>query len=531
MSGLSVYLIATAFLTLMISIVVYSKMKEKNKQNDTNNLFIAGRSIGPIITAITIFATLQSGFSILGFAGLFYLNGVGAAMAVFVAFTQAMILYVIFRRIWVAGKKYNLNSQADYFADRFESPKAMKIIVGLIGLTAVIAAHFSVQLNSLGIIMQSMSNGAISYKTGMIFLAVGMVIITLIGGMKGISLMDFILGILMLVGLTGLVAVILGNTGQGLGGLYSDLKTDFAANMTVPGPINYFTPQMIVSFFISYTFGAVMLPHMFVKTYITNSIKSYKTLPLLYMGATFPLFILIFGVLGPLAKTNLMDVQATDTVVPLLITNFVNSQAVQGILLVIVLAAIISTASGALLALSQIITVDIYKIFMKNKTENHYFWVGNFGIIAVTILGLFLALNPPEAIAYVVTSSLGISATLFLPAVLGLYWKRLNKYGALAGILTGITVFVWITFIQELPQAAYLGFNATVWAVSAELIIMVVVTLFTPAPSALTQKKYFENINYALYKRESLKLPTKNTEEVFTSGDVEVQNITGRSGN
>jgi len=509
-SGFTVYLIASVFLVIMIAIAAYGTLKQR--RSSTNDLFIAERSIGPVITAITIFATLQSGFSILGFAGLFYLNGVGASMAVFVAFTQAMIIYVVFRRIWIAGKKYNLSSQADYFSDRFESPVFLKILIGIIGLVAIVAAHFSVQLNSLGIIMQTMSNGEITYVQGMIFLAIGMVIVTLIGGMRGISFVDFILGILMLVGLTSLAVIIFTNSGQGFTDIYQNLKTNFAAALTVPGPINYFTPQMIFSFFISYTFGAIMLPHMFVKTYITKSIKSYKTLPLLYMGATFPLFILIFWLIGPLAKAHLADVTATDTVVPLLIANFVNSEFVQGLLFIVVIAAIISTASGALLALSQIITIDVYKTLFKGKTEKHYYWVGNIGIIAITLIGLVLAINPPGAIAYIVTSSLGISATLFIPAVLGLYWKRLNKHGVIAGVISGIVVYVWITFILNMPQASFLGFNATVWAVLVEVIVLVVVTLFTPPPSQNTQLKYIDKINYSLYGVENLSL--KQNDEV-----------------
>ena len=501
MTALRTYLVSGLFVLAMIGIVLYSRLKYR--QENVGELFIAGRALGPVITAFSVFATLQSGFFIFGMAGLFYLNGVGAAMAMFVVFAQSMILYIVLRRVWVAGKLYNLNSQADFFADRYESPKVLRLLVGILGLLAIVAAHFSVQLTAMGVIMQTISGGAISHIDGMLFMTIGMLIITLIGGMRGLSFTDFVLGLIMMFSLIFIVVSVFTGADISFAGIYRKLAEEFPAHLSTPGPINYFTPQMRISFFFTYTFGAMMLPHMFVKSYVSKSIRSYKTLPFLYMGMTFPMMIVIFMLLGPVGRA-LLNVQVPDSVVPTLINTYVGSPFFQGLLLVAVLAAIVSTASSALLALSQIITVDIYKVFVKDKSERHYYWIGQAGVVLMTLFGIWVSINSPAAIGYVVTSGLGISAMMFLPVFFGLYWRRMNKYGVIAGMLSGIAVYAYITFGLGMTQASWLGFNATFWGLLTELAVMTVVAYYTPAASPDVQHRYFNRINYALYGREDL---------------------------
>ena len=489
----------TVILIFMAGVCFLCWWSGRRTKKNTSGLFLGGRSLPPFVLALTIFATLQSGFSILGFAGLWNLNGPGATISNSICAAQTILVYIVYRRFWVAGKFYNLNSQADYFADRYESPKALRLIVGIIGLCAVIGSHFTAQLTAMGTMVSTISGGAISYDSGMIVLAVVMMIVCLLGGLRGLATADAVMGVGILTGLAVIAIGVLSGAKTTVSQVYKDLGAIGKEIITLPGESGTFTPQMLISWFVTYAFGATMLPHMFTKNYTAASIKNYKSTPLWYLLACFIMFPLILIIIGPLGRlyVDTSVLSTTDQVVPTLITTFVNQNWVIAMLLVAFLCAIVSTGAAALLTLSQILTVDIFKVIFPNKSEKTYFWVGRVGFVLFTAIGLLLVYNPPAALGYMMTANLGMSAMLFFPAVLGLYWKRMNKAGCYAGIIAGAAAFIYFTWIYK--GGLLLGFNANFWTVVIGLIAIIIVSLATKPSSEDALNKYYFRINKALH--------------------------------
>jgi sodium/proline symporter len=132
-----------------------------------------------------------------------------------------------------------------------------------------------------------------------------------------------------------------------------------------------------------------------------------------------------------------------------------------GICLAAILAAIMSTADSQLLVSSSALTEDIYKPFIrKQASQKELVWVGRFTVIGIAVIAFLLAMDPENKVLDLVAFAWGGFGAAFGPAIIGsLFWKRMTKAGAFAGILTGgVTVFVWGMFLKEGLKEAY-GIN------------------------------------------------------------------------
>ena len=158
------------------------------------------------------------------------------------------------------------------------------------------------------------------------------------------------------------------------------------------------------------------------------------------------------------------------------------------------LAAALSTAAGLLLVISSSVAHDLLKkTFKPSITEKQELLTARIAAgVAVVIAGYF-GINPPGFVAQVVAFAFGLAAASFFPVmVLGIFWKRMNKYGAIWGMITGIgftaAYIVFFKFVSpELNSAEhwFLGISpegiGTV-GMMINIAVSVVVTLVTPAP-------------------------------------------------
>lgn len=117
-----------------------------------------------------------------------------------------------------------------------------------------------------------------------------------------------------------------------------------------------------------------------------------------------------------------------------------------GILLAAILAAVMSTADSQLLVSSSALAEDFYKqIFKPDATSDDVVKIGRFAVVGISILALLLALSPDSSVLGLVSYAWAGFGAAFGPViVLSLYWPRMNRNGALAGIIVGgVTVVIW----------------------------------------------------------------------------------------
>jgi len=154
---------------------------------------------------------------------------------------------------------------------------------------------------------------------------------------------------------------------------------------------------------------------------------------------------LVVGFLGIGSLDRVLD-QADTEKVFILMVNSLFHPVIAGICLAAILAAIMSTADSQLLVSASVLTEDFYKILLRRRAgEKELVWTGRMAVLSITLIAVWLAWDPGRKVLDLVAYAwAGFGAAFGPPLILALYWNRMNRFGALAGILVGgLTVVMW----------------------------------------------------------------------------------------
>src|SRR5690625_3699996 len=164
-----------------------------------------------------------------------------------------------------------------------------------------------------------------------------------------------------------------------------------------------------------------------------------------------------------------------------------------GIMFAGLLAAIMSSADAMLLAISAGVARDIYKEYIKkDATEKQVTRLGFVIMVVASMIGILIAIEPPQLIAIMVGwVGGGLLSTFGFPLVLGIWWKRANTAGALAGMLGGAFTFIVLAITKPFALV-----SEPIIAAPVSLILVIVISLITSPPTAEMQnqvEKYHSN--------------------------------------
>ncbi len=156
---------------------------------------------------------------------------------------------------------------------------------------------------------------------------------------------------------------------------------------------------------------------------------------------------LLVGLVGLVYATNTPGMDVTDgEKIFMLLVNAMFHPVIAGILLAAILAAIMSTADSQLLVSSSALAEDLYKqVINKDATSEDIVRIGRIGVVLISVVALYLAMTPDSSVLGLVSYAWAGFGAAFGPAVvLSLYWSKMNRNGALAGIIVGgVTIVIW----------------------------------------------------------------------------------------
>jgi cation/acetate symporter len=160
------------------------------------------------------------------------------------------------------------------------------------------------------------------------------------------------------------------------------------------------------------------------------------------------------------------------------------------------MAAALSTAGGLMIAISSSFAHDIYyRVFKPNATERNRLAVARWSIVIATVLAGIVALNPPGVITQIVAWAFALASGTFFPALLlGVWWKRSNAQGVIAGMLVGLGVTLTYIFLARsgITLFGIIDTGAGVFGAAAATIANIVVSLMTKAPSQKIQEEVMD---------------------------------------
>ncbi|MGD9855238.1 MAG: hypothetical protein AB7U20_09845 [Planctomycetaceae bacterium] len=257
-----------------------------------------------------------------------------------------------------------------------------------------------------------------------------------------------------------------------------------------------------ISFFFMWAISGAGQPQYMVRLMAFKNTQTLRraiiTVTIYYSLIYFPL-VIIFCCARVLMPT--LDGQA-DTIMPKMAVFLTENAGVAwlaGLLVAAPFAAVMSTVDSFLLVVSSALVRDIYQQNINpNASEKTMKWLSYFATLAVGLVALAGAINPPtflqDIIVYVGS---GLAACFLFPVAAMLYWPRSNKWGCLAGMLGGFAAHLsmhligWYIDGQFVTPYLFLGFSPILVGLAASLICTLAITLITPPPPEHLVRKYF----------------------------------------
>ncbi len=433
-----------AYLLVSIGVGLYAATRVKN----STDYVAAGRHLPLYIVTATVFATWFGSETVLGISATFIDKGLRGLWSDPFGASLCLILVGLFfaRPLY----RMNLLTLGDYYRIRYgrtvEVLCSIAIVISYLGWV-------SAQITALGLVFNILSDGAISNNAGMLIGAGIVLVYTLFGGMWSVALTDFMQMTIIIIGLI-YIAWLVGDMAGGVGTVVN--------HANAAGKLN-FLPALdakdIVAFLagiLTMGFGSIPQQDVFQRVNSARNERTAVTGTLLggsgyFLFAFVPLFIAYSATLiDPelVAKYQQSDSQQ---ILPQLILQHTPLFA-QVMFFGALLSAIMSTASGTLLAPSVTFSENILRSTFRRMSDHQFLWLTRFVVVGFSLLVTWYATHTDESIHGMVENAYKVTlATAFVPLAFGLYWKRATTQGALASIFVGLVAWVVLEILA--PEA------------------------------------------------------------------------------
>ncbi|ANB90828.1 proline:sodium symporter PutP [Moraxella ovis] len=483
-----VWISLAIYFMLMIAIGVYAYFKQ---QNNVEGYMLGGRQLSPAVAALSAGASDMSGWLILGLPGYMYASGIvslwiagGLTLGAFVNYLLVAPRLRVFTEI-----ADNALTLPDYFSNRFNDTSHLLRIMSAVVIIVFFTVYTAASLVGGGKLFES--SLGVSYDLG-IWLTAGVVVAyTLFGGFLAVSLTDFVQGVIMLVAML-LVPIVAFSE---IGGLSAGIEVARSVNPDLFNIMSGVTVMGAISL-AAWGLGYFGQPHIIVRFMAIRSVKDVPTARNIGMSWMIVSLIgaLMVGLSGVAYIHNHNMELADPETIFLVFSQLLFHPLISGFLLAAILAAIMSTISSQLLVASSSLTRDIYKLFLdKDASEARQVLVGRICVVAVALLAIFIAGNKDSSVLKLVSHAWAGFGAAFGPLVLlSLMWKRMNRNGALAGMIVGaLTVIVWVYGGFEINgQPANDAIYSIMPGFLLSAITTVVVSLMTAPPKDFIVERF-----------------------------------------
>lgn len=473
---------------LGISIAIGAWVSKRYQMATVADIFTASKSLGIVALSMAIFGSQISAFGILGGPGLAYQHGYSSLSYLVGSLIGAPVgFFIVGYRTWVLNRNRNYVTSVQFFGDRFDSHTS-HYIVAILQIILLIPYVVICGIGA-GNILATVTEGAIPYWVGALLILVISSWTALTGGMRATAYTNVFQGLLIFAAMFLMVFF----TYRGVGGAEALAELPHQM-MSLDGSGIQNWKQGVFYSFLATGISNGVYAHMLVRNMSAKSPKTIKQNILLYplLIGLFWLMSVILGVWGSIAIPGLTGA-ATENVVPMLAQKLAPRWMV-GVLGAGILAAIMTSWDGQILAMSSMFSEDFYKpIFCKNRKleEKEAKRISTAFIVGVSVIVYVLVLLKPASIISISSFSFAGTATL-VPAYVGcLYWKKATNAGVTCSAIVGpLLCALWAFNI--LPASTTLGFFYGLPAFLAAIVVLVVVSKLTQQPAQKTVDNFFE---------------------------------------
>ena len=507
--------ILIAMTLYMAVVIVIGVMFAKRANQNSENYFLGGRSLGPWVAAMSAEASDMSGWLLMGLPGVAYWCGL--ADAAWTAIGLAVGTYINWLIVSKRLRRYsekagNAVTLPEFFSNRFREKNKVIMTIAAGFILVFFTVYAASCLVTCGKLFSTLFGAP--YVAMMILGAVFVLIYTMIGGFLAESASDFMQAIVMIIALVAVVVVGVGAAG-GFGSVVENAKSipgffEFfgIASPTVDasgvqqmqggaplfgaaGKYGFITILSTTAWGLGY-FGMPQVLLRFMAIRKESELTSSRRIATVWVVISLAVatFIGIVGrALYPVALTTASEAESAFI---LLSTNLF-PPLLAGFVMAGILAATISSSDSYLLIAASSLAKNIYQgLVKKNATDKEVMNVSRITLLGITLIAILIALNENSVIFTIVSFAwAGFGATFGPLMLFSLFWKRINRAGAIAGMLGGGgMVFFWKMVIRPLGGAWNIYELLPAFLFSGLLIV--VVSLLTAPPSKELQDEFDE---------------------------------------
>ncbi len=432
-------LIIGIIFALYLGLMVLIGFKYYNKTSNMSDYILGGRSLGSWVTAMSAQASDMSGWLLLGLPGTAYILYNGTSEAIWTAIGLWLGTYLNWLFVAKRLRKYtqvagDALTLPDFFEKRFRDEKHIIRSISALFIVIFFLVYTSSQFAAGGKLFATIFD--IPYVWGMIIGAVIILAYTALGGFMAVCWTDTIQGTIMFVALAVVPLIAVGNMDG-----WDAVQIRLSA--LTPESLGFFPETdgrintMLLASCLGWGLGYFGQPHILVRfmgIQSPDAIRKSTVIAMVWVTVTLGCAILI-GILG---KAMMPDLADPETVFMKMLTTMFNP-IIAGLLMTSILAAIMSTASSQLLVTASSVSRDIFALWLKLDENNpRLVWISRLTVSAVAVVAIIIALDPASSVFGLVSSAWGGFGAAFGPIILfSLFWRRMTRQGAIAGMLAG----------------------------------------------------------------------------------------------
>ena len=506
MTTSQVLIILTIIVYLGAMLFIGAYFNRRGSGSSSADFYIGGRSLGPIVTAMSAEASDMSSYLLMGLPGLAYFAGVAEVSwtAIGLSIGTYLNFLLVAKRLRRYSDEIGAFTIPDFFSRRYNDKRHVLSLIAALIILIFFIPYTASGFKAVGTLFNSLFG--VDYHAAMIFGAIIIIAYTVLGGFLAVSTTDLVQSIFMSIAL--IIVVFFGI--EKAGGM-----ANVTANASaLPGYLNIFKGYdastgtagsygflPIVST-LAWGLGYFGMPHILLRfmairkeSELTMSRRIASIWAVLSMGIA--IFIGLIGYSVSIAGEIPMLTTSSDSetviikMANLMSTHGVLFAFVAGIILAGILAATMSTADSQLLAAASSVSQDLLHDFMGIKLNRKTSMRVARGTVAgIALIALVLAWNPNSSVFRVVSFAwAGFGATFGPQMLIALFWKRSTRQGAIAGMVAGgIMIFVWKFLVAPLGGAfaIYELLPAFLIALAANVIV----SNMTPEPEKTIQMTF-----------------------------------------
>ena len=493
-------------IVILIAIVLYMIMmlgiglivSDKNKTS--SDFYLGGRSLGPLVTAMSAEASDMSGWLLMGLPAVAMMGGLAEATWTAVGLAIGTYLNWLFvaRRLRVYSKKIDAFTLPDFFTKRFGDNSRILTTVSALFIIAFFIPYTASGFAACGKLFATVFG--MDYMLAMVISAIVIIGYCTLGGFLAASTTDFIQSIVMTVALFVVIGFTEGIAG-GFGTVFSNVQNldgylDLFKGFNVATKTVGSYGALPVISTLAWGLGYFGMPHIllrFMAIEDENKLKTSRRVASIWVVISMGVAVLI-GVIGyTLMQKGILPTYESATAAETIIVDIAGFLSkygyvpalTAGIILAGILASTMSTADSQLLAASSSVSQNIIQeTFGIKLSQKASMLLARISVIVISIIAIFLARDPNSSVFRIVSFAWAGFGGAFGPLMLcALFWKRTNKQGAIAGMISGgLTVFIYKYLRTNVFPGTFLDIYELLPAFIISLLFIVVVSLATKAP-------------------------------------------------